>query len=221
MKYPSTKRLSSLKDPSPWYSWADWHFSEKIDGTCVQIVLTPTQTRVLSRSGYDAEQKIKDMVLGKLVLQEQIAVLLGNHQEIIVFGEAFGHGIQGQIGQEYGALDYRAFAVLADGVWWNVSAEQWFVKELGLEFVPEIPIGKGWGNSELRQAITILEFGDLSCVFAPTKLPEGIIARPRQTLLWPEGSRVLFKLKSEEYYKGDPQNVMDLNFRRTKKDNKS
>lgn len=223
MKYPSTKRLSSLKDPSPWHSWTDWHFSEKLDGTCVQVRLRPGETWVLSRSGFKVEGKIQDIILKQLVPQEQIDTLLGNHQEIVIFGEAFGHGVQGIIGQEYGPLRYNAFAVQADGIWWNVAAEQWFVKELGLEFVPEngIDFDDLTMNDRLDEVIENLERGEYKSAYNRTHLVEGIIARPRQTLLWPDGSRVLFKLKSEEYYKGSPQDVMDLNYRRTKKDNGS
>ena len=150
-------------------------------------------------------------------------MVLANKTRVIVFGEAFGHGVQGIIGQEYGPLRYNVFAVQADGIWWNVAAEQWFAKELGLEFVPEhgIDLDDLTMNDRLDEVIENLERGEYKSAYNRTRLVEGIIARPRQTLLWPDGSRVLFKLKSEEYYKGNPQDVMDLNFRRTKKDNRS
>lgn len=230
MKYPSTKRLSNLKDPSPWLSWTDWHFSEKLDGTCVQIEIKRDLTNneisvaIKSRSGTDqVPPNIKAVIQSALVPQDKLLELMQslNKESITVFGEGFGRGIQGQVGVEYGEPKFRAFATLADGQWGNADAEQWFVGELGLEFVPEVKIPRSTFFSSLEYVIQGLKLRNFQSVFAPNKLVEGIIARPRQTLLWPDGSRVLFKLKSEEYYEGDPQYVMDLNFRRTKKDNRS
>lgn len=222
MKYPSTKRLSSLKDPSPWFDWKHWHFTEKLDGTCVQIRITKDgdsfRYAIFSRNGNNQPPGcIQKAINSKIVLPIDTLREL-NKEEIIVFGEGFGQGVQGQIGQEYGKSQFAAFAIQADGVWWNPSGEEWFVKELGLDFVRRVE--NGWPRP-LWGAVFEITNGQIKSHYNPSKLVEGIIARPTQTLLWPDGSRVLFKLKSEEYYKGNPQDVMDLNFRRTKKDNRS
>ena len=118
------------------------------------------------------------------------------HNEITVYGEAYGGRQQGMSGTYGKDLKFIAFDVKIGEHWLNVPNAEKVVNRLGLEFVPyeEGPATVEWLNAQRDipdRIATKLGLGD--------KNAEGIVIRPLIELNLPGGDRIIAKHKRDDF----------------------
>lgn len=179
-----------------------WQVTEKIDGTNIRITLNlEGEVKIGGRT--DAAQipaDLIDVLLKMFPVEKMKEVLWGDRgpQEVTLFGEGYGAGIQ-KIGKMYRAdKSFRLFDILIDGKWWldweNVSG---IAQALGIKTAPY------FGEMSLDQIIDLVRAGFASHVATEDSNQEleaeGVVAKPIEPLFDRRGERVILKLKTVDF----------------------
>lgn len=108
--------------------------------------------------------------------------------EVILFGEGFGPGIQ-KAGQAYGGVKrFILFDVVVNGVWLSFANVQDIAQKLGIESVPVLCEACDLETAKLSVGHSLLQAPDSEHI-------EGIVARTDPYLFDGRGKRVMFKYK--------------------------
>ncbi len=116
-------------------------------------------------------------------------------QQVILFGEGYGPGIQKGGGLYRADKSFILFDVLIGGKWWmdRMTVES-IAGKLGIDSVPYLGI------------MTLSEIVELVRTPFPSRLgtavAEGIVARPIEPLFDKRGDRVIIKLKTKDFVAG-------------------
>lgn len=175
-----------------------WEFTEKLDGTCIRVMLDgPTEANLLPALRYGGKtdnaqipaqlvQRLRDLFDPQVDLLRQMFPEGG----VCIYGEGVGKKIQ-KVGHLYGDTDFVVFDVRV-GRWWLKREDvEDVATKLGLKVAPVI----GHGNIEtlvnaVRKGIKS-QWGDFTA--------EGIVARPQVELLTRGGERIITKLKTRDF----------------------
>lgn len=119
------------------------------------------------------------------------------HDEIIVYGEAYGaelHGMKETYGDQ---LKFIAFDVLISDCWLSVPKAESFVNWLGLEFVhyDRIPC-------TIEEVNRVKNSDSVQAVrngMGTGKLCEGVVLRPLEEFTKSDGNRIISKHKRDEF----------------------
>ena len=171
----------------------EWVFTEKIDGTNIRVIWDgqnvmfggrtdnaqiPTALLYKLQSYFDGNNKAK--LLDKF-----------GSKNVVLYGEGYGHKIQGKSGEAYGDVDFIMFDLMVDGVFWNTYAVKAVAEQLGVKSVPII------GKGTLGQFTEMVNKGFKSNIADMTA--EGIVARPLCELSNSRGQRIITKIKHKDF----------------------
>lgn len=171
----------------------EWVFTEKIDGTNIRVIWDgqnvvfggktdnaqiPTTLLYKLQSYFDGNNKAK--LLDKF-----------GSKNVVLYGEGYGHKIQGKSGEAYGDVDFIMFDLMVDGVFWNTYAVKAIAERLGVKSVPII------GKGTLGQFTEMVNKGFKSNIADMTA--EGIVARPLYELSNSRGQRIITKIKHKDF----------------------
>lgn len=196
-----------------------WHVTEKIDGTNVivrykpegheqyiseSVVLagdpSPATVTFNGRNGSSALPGPLQAHMERTILVEELAAIFGAiQQEVTLFGEGYGPGIQKGGGAYRKDVSFRLFDVNVGGLWLNWDSVTDIANKLGISTAPV-----------LSEKATLTEIVNMVSTFSRTAVEdggagcthEGIIARTDPYLLTRHGQRLMFKLKGSDYRAG-------------------
>lgn len=174
----------------------EWEFTEKIDGTNVRLIWTPTVDDVPARLIFGGKSNSAQMQvdLVQWLIQNVTAEVMQTvfpDAPVVIYGEGYGAGIQK--GGDYSPVKkFIMFDVLVDGKWWlNDENMRDVARKLQLDAVPHV------GLMTLEQATEMVRQGFPSAI--GTARAEGIVGRPAETLFDKKGARLIVKLKTKDF----------------------
>lgn len=172
-----------------------WHWTEKVDGTNIRCIW---QNGKLTFGGKtDNAQIHADLIkwLYENISEEKMRVAFPESEDVVVYGEGYGAGIQKGGGDYSPTKKLIVFDVLVGGKWWlNYEAVCDVAGKLGLDVVPS------FGEMPLELATDIVRDSVASrCAVNPMKQAEGLVGRPLETLFDKKGHRLIVKLKTSDF----------------------
>ena len=176
----------------------EWDVTEKIDGTNIRVMLSESgEVSFGGRS--NAAQIPGDLVqyLIRTFQQDQLKATLwiDEPQEVILFGEGYGPGIQKGGGLYRADKAFILFDVLVAGRWWlDQAAVEGIAAKMGIDLVPYL------GRMNLSQIVERVRTAQPSKL--GTAMAEGVVARPIETLFDKRQKRIIIKLKTKDFVAG-------------------
>lgn len=169
-----------------------WLFTEKVDGTNIRVIWQPEIMNVEFRGRSDnAQIPAKLFTTLNLLFREDKMFDAFSDQEVCLYGEGFGAGIQkvGKLYKDY--QDFVLFDVRIGDLWLNRANVVEVAYNLGIPVVPAV------GQGTLEEAVKLVsngfksQWGDFQA--------EGIVARPSVELLDRRGNRIITKIKCKDF----------------------
>lgn len=172
-----------------------WLFTEKVDGTNIRVMSLPHGEVVFSGKTNNSQ------ISAKLV--KRLIELFPHHGKLAelfpdggcLYGEGFGAGIAKGGGNYSKTQDFVLFDVKV-GDWW---LERENIKDVAdnLE-IPIVPVVDWAEGATLKDMSEIIREGGFPSYWG-NFLAEGIVARPKVTLLQRDGERIITKLKTKDF----------------------
>lgn len=180
----------------------EWTFTEKVDGTNIRV---GWDGKVVNFGGRTDDAQTPPFLLDRLREMFPADLMLGAFGDrggLTLYGEGYGAKIQ-KGGGDYIA-DGQSF-ILFDILGESEAGRAWFEREkveesaaaLGIAAVPIIDSGC------LDYAVTIAREGYKSEVAGKRRDAEGLVMRPKRELLTRRGERIIAKLKTKDFARGD------------------
>ena len=119
------------------------------------------------------------------------------HDNVVVFGEAYGGKQQGMSGTYGPDLHFIVFEVKVGDVWLSVPNAEDVAEKLGLEFVPWMLIPAELSYIDAERDKPSLVAGRRG--IQEPKMREGVVLRPPVEFIKPNGERVIAKHKRDEF----------------------
>lgn len=176
-----------------------WHWTEKVDGTNIRCIWR--DGKIVFGGKTDNAQIHADLIkwLYENVTDEKLSSVFpaenGTNQDVVIYGEGFGSGIQKGGGDYSPIKKLIVFDVLVGGKWWlNYENVVDVCNKLSLEVVPS------FGNMTIEEATEYVRNGFKSvCAAVNSKDAEGLVGRPLETLFDKKGHRLITKLKTKDF----------------------
>lgn len=170
-----------------------WQFTEKIDGTNVQIAWDGHR---VSFGGRTADSSIPSHLVNKLNEMfltdevEQIFEQKFGEMPVMLFGEGYGPKIQKGGGKYRSDVSFILFDVLISGNYQPRESVEDIAKAFGLDIVPIIMEGT------IEEAVEFVKTKPMSTI--GTAPMEGLVGRPKMELRDRSGKRVIVKIKVKD-----------------------
>lgn len=146
-RFPKYHEIENLRNFTTFFEKGEWvEFTEKLHGSNVRI--GSIEGKIIAGSRTVQRRKPIDLAsnpfwLGYTIkgVQDLIAFLAQSHQQVIIYGEVFGQGIQSMTYNEPKPT-FRAFDIMIDGKWMARSVFWQLTEEYQVPVVPCIYIGE-------------------------------------------------------------------------------
>ena len=179
-----------------------WMVTEKIDGTNIRLCLDGENGTLDIRGRTDAAQLPPHLLnmLREKYTYEKVAAAFEPGVTAIIFGEGYGAKIQKGGGDYNPNPAFRIFdvAVLAGKVWWlEWDAIKSVACKIDTETVPLLAT-----IADIDFTVDEVRIGINSVVAAiegTARFAEGIVARTTPLLLFRNGDRLMWKLKTKDF----------------------
>jgi hypothetical protein len=172
-----------------------WHWTEKVDGTNIRCVWQNNTVTFGGRT--DNAQIHADLTkwLYENVTAEKMRAAFPDGSGAVLYGEGYGSGIQKGGGDYCPEKRLILFDVLVDAKWWlNYEAICDVGDKLGLAVVPS------FGEMMIEEAADLVREGIRSrCAINISKMAEGLVGRPTETLFDKKGHRLITKIKTKDF----------------------
>lgn len=170
-----------------------WQFSEKIDGTNIQI---RWDGHKVWYGGRTERASIPSHLMNKLIElfgsndTEQLFEQKFGETEVILYGEGYGAKIQR--GESYRKdVSFILFDVLIGNIWLKRESVEDIARAFGVDVVPIVLIGT------LQDAVDFVKTHPKSTI--GTANMEGVVGRPMVELKDRTGKRVIVKVKVKDF----------------------
>lgn len=170
-----------------------WQFSEKIDGTNIQI---RWDGHKVWYGGRTERASIPSHLMNKLIElfgssdTEQLFEQKFGEAEVILYGEGYGAKIQR--GESYRKdVSFILFDVLIGNIWLKRESVEDIARAFGIDVVPIVLIGT------LQDAVDFVKTHPKSTI--GTANMEGVVGRPMVELKDRTGKRVIVKVKVKDF----------------------
>ena len=170
-----------------------WQFSEKIDGTNIQI---RWDGHKVWYGGRTERASIPSHLMNKLIElfgsndTEQLFEQKFGETEVILYGEGYGAKIQR--GESYRKdVSFILFDVLIGNIWLKRESVEDIARAFGIDIVPIVLIGT------LQDAVDFVKTHPKSTI--GTANMEGVVGRPMVELKDRTGKRVIVKVKVKDF----------------------
>jgi len=169
-----------------------WEWDEKIDGTCIRIILENEQLII---KGKQEKSQIQKSLYTKLetIFQPRLKSMIEVFKDtnICMYGEGFGTRIQKGGGNYRPDQGFILFDIKI-GPWWLKRKDVIEIaNKLNMDVVPKI------GEGILHEMIDYVKLG-FNSTFGDF-IAEGIVARPKIELKARSGERIITKLKYKDF----------------------
>lgn len=182
-----------------------FEYTEKVDGTNIRVIITKAK----EDSGFYVEFKGRtdDAIIPNL-LQAKLESIFNDVDwnkifdwercsEVILYGEGFGHGIQG-CGDKYNKenVDFVLFDLMINGTFMNSDWVTNIAVVLGVHRAEVL------GVASLREIEEFVKSKPCSKLAKTPNFPmEGVVCRPVGDLKDRLGNRIIIKIKHKDYGK--------------------
>jgi hypothetical protein len=169
-----------------------WELSEKVDGMNLRVMYSDEG---ITFGGRTDRAQIPAQLLNKLngvfLPKKQILKNIFQANEVCLYGEGYGAGIQ-KSGKDYSDYqDFILFDILV-GDWWLAKKDVLDIaSQLEIDVVPTVRYGTLDDMVDLAKNGFVSAFGDFR--------PEGIVARPTTELRGRDGRRIITKIKCSDF----------------------
>lgn len=194
---------SYTKEEFQWLKDCKFRAEEKIDGTNIRIELhiLDDGSVVHSFEGRTGRAVIPVHLLEKLnvlfpsdKLREVFGEYIGSH--ITLYGEGYGHKIQGGGGYIPNDVNFILFDVKVDNWWLTREAVEQIAEALSIDVVPII------GYMTIGEACEFVANGFTSRIAQdPNLIAEGLVLKTPFNLLMRDGERIVLKVKNVDFRK--------------------
>lgn len=169
-----------------------WEWTEKVDGTNIRVYWKrETEVAYAGRTDRANIPKPLHEWLQCIFTPERMDAAITKSDELILYGEGFGAGIQKGGGNYCQQQQFVLFDVLC-GDWW---LERGTVEEIGKSLnIPVVPVV---GSGTLTEACKVVSDGMESSWGNFTA--EGLVLRPRVELKDRGGRRIITKIKHRDF----------------------
>lgn len=176
-----------------------WHWTEKVDGTNIRCIWRGGHLSFGGKT--DNAQIHADLIkwLYENVTADKLRNVFPHSDEaplnVVIYGEGFGAGIQKGGGDYSPIKKLIVFDVLVADKWWlNYEGVSDVAAKLGIDVVPS------FGEMALNDATEFVRTGFPSrCAVNSSKMAEGLVGRPLETLFDKKGHRLITKLKTKDF----------------------
>ncbi len=171
-----------------------WVFTEKIDGTNIRVHWDGHKVEFggrTERSQIPAPLvNVLNTIFGGSENEELFEQKFGEN-DVILFGEGYGSGIQ-KVGSSYrNDVSFILFDVLVNGLYLERESVEDIAKTFGIEVVPIV------GEGTLAEGIAYVQTCPKSTI--GTADMEGIVARPKVEVNDRLGQRIIVKIKVRDH----------------------
>lgn len=210
---PATKHKTLIEgmwatDAFGYLAMNDWHYTEKVDGTNIRVMVFPhakTDAELVSYGGKTNAAQLPATLVTALDRLFRTSEQLANIREVlstpevyptgtILYGEGYGARIQQSGGNYRPDQSFVLFDVRV-GPWWlsrdNVCD---IAEKLKLDVVPLIGTGSLFKMVRLAREGFKSRWGDFRA--------EGIVARPAVEMCDRAGRRIITKVKHKDFPNG-------------------
>lgn len=179
-----------------------WRVDEKVDGTNIRIFyqagqLLDENVRSVKFGGRTKDAQLPTHLLSYLqdhfttdILSE---VFPGPLADVILFGEGYGHKIQGCGGNYRKDVGFILFDVWVGGWWLKREDVRLIAEQLNIPMVPDL------GVMTEEEIVEFVKSKPLSRCSDTPQMMEGIIARSEPLMLFRNGKPLMWKLKCKEF----------------------
>ena len=189
----STPEIAYLSD-------SIWEWTEKVDGTNIRVMWDGA-TATFGGKTDNAQIPVKLLYslqgyFDGTPKRFRMLEVFGGDGGVCLYGEGYGASIQ-KVGTEYKSdgTDFVLFDVRV-GEWWLERDDVEDVgKKLGLQVVPVV------GRGVLQDAVDYVRCNPKSH-WNPSLVMEGLVMRPRVSLLTRSGRRIIAKIKGRDFDQG-------------------
>jgi len=178
-----------------------WHWTEKIDGTNIRAIWKDGSLTFGGKT--DNAQIHTDLIkwLYENITPNRLAEVFPNGENVVIYGEGYGAGIQKGGGLYSTTKKFIVFDVFVIdpvnsklGGWWLSDANVRDVAgKLGLDAAPYI------GEMTLEDAAIKVREGFMSALNGGQAKAEGMVGRPVEALFDKKGHRLIVKLKTKDF----------------------
>ena len=191
--------MGAYADPAVEYlQHNEWEWTEKVDGTNIRIMWDGL---TIAFGGKTDNAQLPPKLLAHLC---EVFISNNNIIELLIdmfpdgnaclYGEGFGHKIQGKVGLDYlgeGNNGFYLFDIMVNGLWLTRESVVDIGEKLGLI----LPVVHGHGT--IDDAINEVQAGFKS--HFGTADAEGLVLRPMEELLDRRGNRIITKVKHRDF----------------------
>ena len=167
-----------------------WHFTEKIDGMNIRVMLKDGQVSFAGKSDNASLHPDLFKYLQSTFTAEKLIAAIPDCPEVCLYGEGYGAGIQK--GGKYRADKSFILFDVKIGEWWlGWESVLDISQKLGIDIVPDLQCGT------LDDLVTRVKAGVKS--FFGDFEAEGIVAKPKTVLFNNKKERIITKLKTCDF----------------------
>jgi len=168
---------------------------EKIHGTSAHVSWKHESKQVILFSGGEKHAKFAELFdVEKLAAQFKEEF---EHDDITLFGEAYGGKCQG-MSETYGKeLKFIVFDVKIGPNWLDVPNAEGLTEKFGLEFVHYNKINTDLKSIDAERDAPSMQAGRVGC--GNDKMREGVVLRPLIELTKNNGNRIIVKHKGDDF----------------------
>jgi len=183
-----------------------WECTEKIDGTNIRIEVDGKNIEFKGRTDkakipeelleFLKEKFTPNIIFPSLGYDPNVGINDNTH--ITIYGEGFGHKIQGKTGDAYikNNVSFILFDVKVGHWWLKRDALESIAEKLGIKIVPII------GYMTIPEAIKFVRDGFNSNISEDRNLmAEGLVLKTPAGLLLRNGERIITKIKTYDFTK--------------------
>jgi len=183
--------------------YAEWTFSEKIDGTNIRVGWDGEK---VTFGGRTDDAQMPTFLMARLVEMFPAAKMLdvfGDRGGITLYGEGYGAKIQkgggNYIADGQSFILFDIYGGSADsGLWFERSSVEQAATALSIDAAPIIETG------DLDRACALVAAGFQSPIAQRPTLAEGVVLRPAVELRTRRGDRIISKLKHRDFATAKP-----------------
>lgn len=194
-----TKKLlpGVFRNPAVSYlQYADWRFTEKVDGTNIRVVWDGHKVSFYGRTDNaniptPLIRKLEELFGGEV--NEQVFEEHFGEKQVILYGEGYGAKIQKGGGLYRKDNGFILFDVEINGKMLEYDALDGIAQYFGIPVVPTVLIGT------IYSGIGYVKSRPKSVISEEPKEMEGVVGKPMVDLMDASGKRVVVKIKVRDF----------------------
>lgn len=181
-----------------------WIWTEKIDGTNIRIIFTNDDITEVTFGGRTDNAQLPNKLVNWLkynVHEDDLIAAFGQVEQVVLYGEGYGAGIQKSGGNYSPDQKFILFDVRVGNWWLKREDVEDIGDKLGLDVVPWYGNGTPVTLNEMIAKVITQEFNVPFSAFGTAKI-EGWVGTPVVPLFARNGDRIITKVKYKDFKHG-------------------